>query len=742
MRSRILFLLIVLVFVIGIGAVSAQDTTPEATPVTTAEATEATTATEAVTATQAAEMTEAATTAATEAATAAATAQPTQAPVVVTEAANPQASIPAATIVNDQGGPVTVEGHLTYTNQLFTSGVSEPEIILEDEAGFVDRNHHFVIPIKSQVIGQITSDFYTSPVSYTLSLPEVPNGDYRDVNHDGKTDKGVQVFAVAYWENLWGDPYLEERDQYGGGWSTAYTSAAIDQNPSANGEVTGGEYIVYAPDDQQDFPSDFGADGKLFTADDPLVRLPQGYTVVNMDTHPFTFDRSKDAHVELLEGSEAAGEDFSNQSYTDAFKSLIELMRKEYAFTDFKHIDWDAEEAKFLPEFQKADADHDKTEYYIAVRDFSWSIPDGHVESSAVDELNDQFDHDTAGGLGMAITELDNGNVIVDYLTKGGPAEQAGIQLKAQITQINGQPIEDAIKSVVPWSSPFSSSIFLKLQQLRYITRSPLGTQVAVSYRNPGDTADKTVTLTSVQESDSFSFSSMNKGGPLGGVDLPVEYTLLDSGYIEVSIYSFFDNNRLNIEIWERLMQTLNQYQIPGLIIDMRHNGGGNGWVADQMAAYFFEQPLDLGNSTTYDKTKGQFYTDPNGEEHFILPDQQFRYDGPVAVLVQPTCESACEFFTWDMTQQNRAAIVGQYPTGGLGGSIEAINLPENVYFQFPIARNIDAQGNLKIEGTGVVPTVKVPVDETTVFSTGDPVLDAAVNWLDQQQKSSASSSS
>jgi C-terminal processing protease CtpA/Prc len=82
------------------------------------------------------------------------------------------------------------------------------------------------------------------------------------------------------------------------------------------------------------------------------------------------------------------------------------------------------------------------------------------------------------------------------------------------------------------------------------------------------------------------------------------------------------------------------------------------------------------------------------------------------------------------MTLQNRAEIVGQYPTAGMGGSIEAVLLPESVYFQFPIARNLDPQGNIIIEGTGVQPTVKVPVNEDTLFSDGDPVLDAAIQAL------------
>jgi C-terminal processing protease CtpA/Prc len=83
------------------------------------------------------------------------------------------------------------------------------------------------------------------------------------------------------------------------------------------------------------------------------------------------------------------------------------------------------------------------------------------------------------------------------------------------------------------------------------------------------------------------------------------------------------------------------------------------------------------------------------------------------------------------MTLQDRAAIVGQYSTGGLGGGQTTYAMPDDVQLQYSIARNLDANGNIIIEGTGIAPTVKVPVDETTLFADGDPVQDAAVNYLD-----------
>ncbi len=186
------------------------------------------------------------------------------------------AAIPPATIVNDEGGPVSVTGDVTYTNGFFTAGVDEPLVILEDEAGFVDRNHRFQIPEKSQVLGKITSDFFTSPFSYRIDLPIEPSGSLRDVDQNASKDTGVMIYAAAYWTNTWGDPFLEKRDLFGGGWSTAYASMHVDQNPSAKGEVIGGKYIVYAPDDKQGFPSGFGDDKKLFTKDDPIVTAAQG----------------------------------------------------------------------------------------------------------------------------------------------------------------------------------------------------------------------------------------------------------------------------------------------------------------------------------------------------------------------------------------------------------------------------------------------------------------------------------
>ena len=640
---------------------------------------------------------------------------------------------PAAQIVNDEGGAVRISGSVTYTYPFFTLGVAQPLVILEDQAGFVDRNEHFLMPIASQTIGQITSDFFTSPFQYSLALPIEPQGSYRDVDNDDVEDQGVQIFAIAYWDNTFGDPFLEERDLYGGGWSTAYASTRISDDIETDREIVGGVFLVFTTDDQQGFPSGFGEDDLLFTDDDPIVTLPQGYTIVNMDAEPFSFDRSRNPVVDLIEPEGIALIDYSDQSYSDAFNSLVDLLTKEYAFTEYKEIDWEAKRTEFLPRFEAATTDEDARAYQRALRDFGWSIPDGHVKGPFVSE---DFQQDIAGGLGIAIRETDEGPVIVNFVGEGSPAETAGITLGTEIVSIDGVPIADVISNAVAHSAPFSTDHFKRLQQMRYAVRFPIETEVELTWID-ADGEEATETMKVIGENDSFSFSSFARGTT--GFEIPVDYELLeedeygenDYGYVKID--SFSDNSVLTIQLWERMIRTLKQYAVGGLIIDMRQNGGGSGFLADQMAAYFFQESHILGNSAFYDEDRGEFYLDPGGEDRYYLPAEDLRYDGEVVVIVGPFCQSACEFFSYDMTIDDRAHVVGHYPTAGLGGSIKRIKMPEDEHFVFTIGRAVDSDGEIHIEGKGVPPTLEVAITEEILLADEDEdvLRDAAVAHLD-----------
>ena len=191
--------------------------------------------------------------------------------------------------------PVIITGDIPYSSPFFVSTLSQPFVLLEDEAGFVERNIDFQFSSQSQVIGPvIIHDDNT--LTYELSLPSIPQGTFVDVDHNSQDDKGVQIFAVAYWSNIWDGPFLEPRD--GTGWSTAYSSTITD--PDTDGEIIGGTLIVWAPDDSQGFPAGFGADNLLFTEDDPIATLQAGYNIIDLSQTPFQVSKEPNPNITLI----------------------------------------------------------------------------------------------------------------------------------------------------------------------------------------------------------------------------------------------------------------------------------------------------------------------------------------------------------------------------------------------------------------------------------------------------------
>ena len=127
---------------------------------------------------------------------------------------------------------------------------------------------------------------------------------------------------------------------------------------------------------------------------------------------------------------------------------------------------------------------------------------------------------------------------------------------------------------------------------------------------------------------------------------------------------------------------------------------------------------------------------DPGNEAIMIPPRAELQYSGPVVVMVGPNCASACEFFSYNMTINNRAAIVGQYPSEGAGGSVEDFLMPEDITVQLTIGRAVGVDGTIHLEGTGVVPDVRVPVTLDTLKKEAngeDVVLAAAEKVISQR---------
>jgi C-terminal processing protease CtpA/Prc len=614
--------------------------------------------------------------------------------------------------------PYEVTGSFDYTNSIITDYYVEHAVALVDMYGFVTRNLEWEIPVSSQTLGFLTIDKEKMHGEYTLQLPAKPTGTVVDVVHAGKTGSGVQVFAVSYWPNLTGGPY-SEGDDMSHGWPSYLASVKTDTEN--NEEVIGGKLVVWAPDDKQSFPTGYGDDGKLFTADDLLAPIQAGYTIVDLDQKPFTFTKEAEPDLTLYEPQDVAIKDFSNLSYTEAFDKMFEFIRTNYAFNGIqgKQPDWDALYKEIQPRVQQAEQNNDASAYYLALRDFTWAFKDGHVGLGGGDIGYNMFIEATRGGYGFAMREMDDGRFIVVFVLDNGPAAQAGMTVGAEVTEFNGETVGQALEVVKPWSVPHSTDWSLRYQQACYLLCVEPDTEATVTFVNP-DGEPQTATLKAIAERDSFAATSVYANAPEDL--LPVTYEYLDSGVGYIRISSNYDDLGLIIKLFERALKTFEAAKVPGIIIDMRYNSGG---APLGLAGFLYDGEIPMGQLEYYSEKTGKF--EPEGLREKVLPNQnQYRFDKTV-LLVGQACYSACEIESYGFSQVPGMIVVGQYPTGGVEAEVARgqFSLPEGMSLQIPTGRFSLPDGSIFLEGVGVVPTLRVPIDESTVLSTEDEVLKA-----------------
>lgn len=651
--------------------------------------------------------------------------QATQTAQAISGAKQTEAARPAPTCIPqpvgscttpNQDEPIEISGDIPYTSPFFLNTISEPFVLLEDEAGFVFRDKEFRFKLEGQVIGPVDLD-EDMKMTYSLALPSVPQGTYVDVDNNGAKDLGLQVFAIAYWSNTWGDPFLEERD--GKGWSTAYTSAITD--PEDDNEIVGGTLLVWSPDDEQGFPSGFGTDHKLFTADDPVQKILAGYSLVDLSSEPFRVYKESRPQLTLIEGAGAV-KDYASMTYADAFEALYQKVSVEYPFTAEKQVNWQALYAEFQPQFDRASTDQ---EFYSLMRSFALRIPDGHVNLSLDPDI---FYQTYGGGFGMVLVQLSDEKVIAKDILPDSPADKAGIQPGAEILTWDGQPVVEAIAAVVPGFGSYSTDHTLHLAQVTFLTRRPPDTRVEVQFRNSGSNQTQKAAVKTVPEYDSL-FLSM-AGFNQDKIEMPIfAKTLEGSGLAYIRINTFSDDYALMAKLWERYLQNAIDNEAPGLILDLRSNSGGSLGIAMDFAGFFFDHEINLYENFYYSETTRNF--EPTGYPTIIKPAPAY-YQGPIAVLVGPDCVSACEGFAYALQREDRSVIIGEYPTAGAFGEVGLgqYTLPGDYSIQFPTGRPESEDGKLVIEGEGVIPKIVVPVTQQSVLGGEDTILAAAEKAL------------
>ena len=141
------------------------------------------------------------------------------------------------------------------------------------------------------------------------------------------------------------------------------------------------------------------------------------------------------------------------------------------------------------------------------------------------------------------------------------------------------------------------------------------------------------------------------------------------------------------------------------MIVDLRKNGGGDPSMVQYLCSYFFEGKVHL-NSLYWrqgDRTEEFWTLESVGGTK--MPDV------PLFVLTSSRTFSGAEEFSYNMQTQQRATLVGATTGGGAnpGGGF-SINPQLTVFI--PTGAAVNPITGTNWEGVGVVPDVKVPVEE------------------------------
>lgn len=141
------------------------------------------------------------------------------------------------------------------------------------------------------------------------------------------------------------------------------------------------------------------------------------------------------------------------------------------------------------------------------------------------------------------------------------------------------------------------------------------------------------------------------------------------------------------------------------LIVDLRHNGGGEPAMIAYVLSYLFDEPTHLNDiyERPTDRTQ-QYWTQAH------VPGRRFGGTKPVFVLTSTRTFSGGEEFAYNLKNLRRATLVGE-TTGGGAHPVQMYKVTDHFAIGVPFARAISPITKTNWEGTGVTPDVQAAAD-------------------------------
>lgn len=293
---------------------------------------------------------------------------------------------------------------------------------------------------------------------------------------------------------------------------------------------------------------------------------------------------------------------------------------------------------KFLAEFEI----HNIQETFLSTLT---TLYDPHSQFFSWDSAR-EFDIEISNsliGIGAQLRDVE-GYCVVERVLPGGPAELSGrIHPGDKIVEVaqgaNGTPVD---------------VVGMKLRRVVHMIRGEPSTTIKLTIQSPDGQTRKTV----VMKRDRIELASNLAKAEV--IELPQGDKTVTVGKIELhSFYGegdFEDGGISTSGDVKELIEKLEKYEIDGLILDLRRNGGGRLDEAVRLTGLFIETgPVVMKRS--FD---GQISEDWD-------EDADIAYDGPLVVLTSRMSASASEIMAGALKSYNRAIVIGDESTYGKG---------------------------------------------------------------------------
>jgi len=378
----------------------------------------------------------------------------------------------------------------------------------------------------------------------------------------------------------------------------------------------------------------------------------------------------------------------AQEHQTRTFNALWNDLSKNYIYRDSAKVNWDALQQEYLG---RIGAGLTNEQFVELMHELETNLPAGALlYQSRSERLEvDTADLSTYEGIGAIVgfQEKDVPHVVILDVIDGSPAEQAGLKAHDSIFQIDGSPV-------------------LQEEGLTVVDRirGPAGSSVTLNVTTPGQEA-RSIKVTRGKLTSTGKLEARQIEGTQYGYLLfpPISYTSMADDVV-ASLQKFATNQKLE-----------------GVILDLRVAGSSRGWPLDELLTL-----LDNGKiGEFYDIAKQTVPVTITGKDSFSSQTV------PLIVLVGQNTNGFPEILAGSLQAGNRATVLGE----ATPGAIETTNsfyLPDGSRIFIEIGSFRLSNGNDL--GNGVTPDITVAAGWDDILPNADPVLDKAVELLNEKK--------